>query len=129
MIGETTGTFKAVMYAAAIGLEAMGALVICAGVLATTGLFLYRSWMHRGTDQFYQSYRRGMGKAILLGLELLVAGDIILTTTHNFDLRHIGVLGLLVLIRTFLSFSLEIELNGHLPWRRPTGTDQEENFV
>ena len=117
------------MYHAAVALEVMGVLVICVGILATTGLFLYRSWIHRGTDPFYQSYRRGMGKAILLGLELLVAGDIILTTTHNFDLRHIGVLGLLVLIRTFLSFSLEIELNGHLPWKRPGGAAQDENFV
>ncbi|HDQ39822.1 MAG TPA: DUF1622 domain-containing protein [Desulfonatronum sp.] len=117
------------MYFAALGLEAMGALVICVGVVATTALFLYRSSVHRGADQFYQSYRRGMGKAILLGLELLVAGDIILTTTHNFDLRHIAVLGLLVLIRTFLSFSLEIELNGHLPWRRPRDAGQGENFV
>ena len=69
-----------------------------------------------------------MGKAIILGLELLVAGDIIMTTTH-IDLRHIAVLGLLVLIRTFLSFSLEIELNGHLPWRRPKGADQQANYV
>lgn len=129
MIGEATWTFKNIMYFAAIGLEALGALVICAGVLATTALFLYRCWTHREANRFYRSYRRGMGKAILLGLELLVAGDIIMTTTHNFDLRHIAVLGLLVLIRTFLSFSLEIELNGHLPWKRPPGAEQQENYV
>jgi uncharacterized membrane protein len=129
MFAESSGYFMTAMYYAAITLEAMGALVICIGVLATTGLFLYRSWKHQGTNPFYQHYRRGMGKAILLGLELLVAGDIILTITHNFDLRHISVLGLLVLIRTFLSFSLEIELNGHLPWRRPKGAGEDENYV
>ena len=129
MLNGESGLFLTAMYHAAVALEVMGVLVICVGILATTGLFLYRSWIHRGTDRFYRSYRRGMGKAILLGLELLVAGDIILTTTHNFDLRHIAVLGLLVLIRTFLSFSLEIELNGHLPWKRPREAAQDENFV
>jgi uncharacterized membrane protein len=110
--------FHDIMSYAALGLECMAVLVICLGVVFTTGVFVYRVWKFRDPNLFYQEYRRGMGKAILLGLELLVAGDIILTTTHGFDLKHIAVLGLLVLIRTFLSFSLEIELYGHLPWRR-----------
>lgn len=108
-----------IMYHAAMALEFLALLVICLGVVFTTSVFVFRVWKFRDPNLFYQDYRRGMGKAILLGLELLVAGDIILTTTHGFDLGHIAVLGLLVLIRTFLSFSLEIELYGHLPWRRP----------
>lgn len=117
------------MYYAALAMEGMGVAVICIGVIATTGLFVYRSVMHRSADQFYHSYRRGMGKSILLGLELLVAGDIILTATHNFNLQHVALLGLLVLVRTFLSFSLEIELNGHLPWRRPREANESGDFV
>lgn len=129
MVGEPSGLFMSFMYYAALSMEALGVAVICVGVATTTGLFLYRSWMHRSADMFYHSYRRGMGKAILLGLELLVAGDIILTATHNFNLQHVALLGLLVVIRTFLSFSLEIELNGHLPWRRPREASENGNFV
>ncbi|WP_199221526.1 DUF1622 domain-containing protein [Desulfonatronum sp. SC1] len=129
MVGEPSGLFMSFMYYAALSIEALGVAVICVGVVATTGLFLYRSWVHRSTDRFYHTYRRGMGKAILLGLELLVAGDIILTATHNFNLQHVALLGLLVLIRTFLSFSLEIELNGHLPWRRPREDQENGDFV
>ena len=124
-----SGLIMSFMYYAALSMEALGVGIICVGVAATTGLFLYRSWVHRSADRFYHSYRRGMGKAILLGLELLVAGDIILTATHNFNLQHVALLGLLVLIRTFLSFSLEIELNGHLPWRRPPEANGNGNFV
>ena len=129
MVAEPGGVFVNFMYYAALSIEALGVVVICIGVAATTGLFLYRSWVHRSADRFYKTYRRGMGKAILLGLELLVAGDIILTATHNFNLQHIALLGLLVLIRTFLSFSLEIELNGHLPWKRPPTREQDDDYV
>ncbi|SDB39314.1 Uncharacterized membrane protein [Desulfonatronum thiosulfatophilum] len=125
MVDEPTGMFVDLMWYAARSIEALGVIVICVGVITTTGLFLYRSWMHRNADRFYRIYRRGMGKAILLGLELLVAGDIILTATHNFNLQHIALLGLLILIRTFLSFSMEIELNGYLPWKRPLDRDDD----
>ncbi len=129
MMGNTDGLLKAAMYHAALFMEILGVAVICVGVLATTWLFLYRSWQQGEMNPFYGKYRRGMGKAILLGLELLVAGDIIMTTTHGFELRHIAVLGLLVVIRTFLSFSLEIELNGHLPWKRPARAENDPDAV
>lgn len=129
MFGEPRGLFVDIMYYIALSIEALGVAVICVGVLIATGLFVYRSWKHRNMDRFYHGYRRGMGKAILLGLELLVAGDIILTATHNFNFQHIALLGLLVLIRTFLSFSVEVELNGHLPWKRPQGLGQDSSYV
>lgn len=119
MFEAHNGLFTGIMYYAALTMELMGVVVICIGVVVTTGLFLYRSWYARAMNPFYSSYRKGMGKAILLGLELLVAGDIIMTTTHGFEISHLAVLGLLVLIRSFLSFSLEVEINGHLPWKRP----------
>ncbi|WP_244147341.1 DUF1622 domain-containing protein [Desulfonatronovibrio hydrogenovorans] len=125
MFQLSDGLFKTSMYYAAMSLEILGVTVICAGVVATTGLFLYRAWIYRDMNRFYGKYRKGMGKAILLGLELLVAGDIIMTTTHGFELHHLTVLGILVLIRTFLSFSLEIEINGHLPWKRPPEAEKD----
>ncbi len=117
------GAFRTSMQYAAMSLEFLGVAAICVGVLITTFLFLYCSWIFRDITRFYVQYRRGMGKSILLGLELLVAGDIVMTTTHGFELNHLLVLGLLVLIRTFLSFALEIEINGHLPWKRPQDSD------
>ena len=59
-----------------------------------------------------------MGRAILLGLELLIMADIALTITVDATLQSALALGLIVLVRTFLSFSLEVELDGSLPWRR-----------
>jgi uncharacterized membrane protein len=67
----------------------------------------------------YRRFRQQLGQAILLGLELLVAGDIIRTVAASPTLISIGVLGLIVLIRTFLSFSLEVELTGRWPWQGP----------
>ena len=66
----------------------------------------------------YDDVRKYFGRAILLGLEILVAADLIRTVAVEPTLENVLVLGLIVLIRTFLSFSLEIELEGELPWRR-----------
>jgi hypothetical protein len=62
--------------------------------------------------------RQAFGGAILLGLEILVAGDLIRTVAVEPTLDNVIVLGIIVLIRTFLSFSLEIEINGEVPWKR-----------
>jgi uncharacterized membrane protein len=67
----------------------------------------------------YRRFRQQLGQAILLGLELLVAGDIIRTVAGSPSLQSVAVLGLIVLIRTFLSFSLEVELTGRWPWQGP----------
>jgi uncharacterized membrane protein len=66
----------------------------------------------------YQRARQGVGRAILLGLEVLIIADIVLTITVDQTFDSALTLGLIVLVRTFLSFSLEIELEGSLPWRR-----------
>jgi uncharacterized membrane protein len=66
----------------------------------------------------YQRARQNVGRAILLGLEVLIIADIVLTITIDRTLDSALTLGLVVLVRTFLSFSLEIELEGTLPWRR-----------
>lgn len=66
----------------------------------------------------YRQLRKGLGRAILVGLELFVAGDIIRTVTIQPTFQSVGVLGLIVVVRTFLSWSLEVEVNGQWPWRR-----------
>lgn len=69
--------------------------------------------------QVYQGFRRQLSRGILLGLEFLVAADIIETIAVEPTFRSVGVLGLIIAIRTFLSFTLEIEIAGRLPWRSP----------
>jgi uncharacterized membrane protein len=66
----------------------------------------------------FERVRQAIGRAILLGLEVLIIADIVLTITVDTTLESALTLGLVVLVRTFLSFSLEIELEGTLPWRR-----------
>jgi uncharacterized membrane protein len=67
-------------------------------------------------DEVFRAYRRRLGRAILLGLEVLVAADIIRTVAISPTFENVAVLGLIVLIRTFLSFSLEVEIDGRWPW-------------
>jgi len=66
----------------------------------------------------YESYRSNLGRGILLGLELLVGADIIFTITAPFTWQSVGLLAGIVVIRTFLSFSLEAEIEGCWPWQR-----------
>ncbi len=67
----------------------------------------------------YRRFRQQFGRSILLGLELLVAADIIRTIAITPTLESVAVLAIIVLIRTFLSFSLELEITGRWPWQRP----------
>jgi uncharacterized membrane protein len=71
----------------------------------------------------YRAYRQLLGRSILFGLELLVAADIIRTVAVTPTFESVGVLAVIVLIRTFLSFSLELEITGRWPWQKaPAGT-------
>ena len=83
--------------------------------LARAGVVLVGS---QGAEQAYRVVRTVFGRSILLGLEFLVAADIIRTVAVEPSLENVAVLGVIVLIRTFLSFSLEVEIDGTLPWRR-----------
>ncbi len=102
---------------AGAALNLAGIAVIVAGFLlvsARAGLQLARAERRAAV---YRGYRRSLGHAILLGLELLVAADIIRTVAVEPTLETVAVLGLIVLVRTFLSFSLEVELDGRRPWQ------------
>jgi uncharacterized membrane protein len=98
------------------------AMLVLTAVVAT--LLMFRDWRRAGSfAPAYKAYRRNLGRGILLGLEFLVIGDIIGTVAVEPSFANLGVLGLIVLIRTFLSFSLEVEIEGRLPWR---GADKGE---
>ncbi|MBG6192406.1 putative membrane protein [Arthrobacter sp. CAN_A212] len=99
------------------GIEVAGVLVIVAGMLVAT-LLAAAALMKRKERDIYDTYRRRLGRSILLGLEFLVAGDIIRTVAVTPTFYSVGVLALIVLIRTFLSFSLELEITGKWPWQK-----------
>lgn len=102
-------------YIAAI-LEGIGVLTIFAG----TVIALIRFIIHRKQDvhNTYVTLRHSVGKAILLGLEILIAADIMATVVTEPTLKSVSILGLIVLIRTFLSLSLQVELEGKFPWQK-----------
>jgi uncharacterized membrane protein len=108
--------FRNVMEFIGTAVDAGGVLIVVAGALFATGRFLFPG-RAEPTDP-YRRYRQDLGRAILLGLEFLVAGDIIRTVVVAPTLENVIVLGLIVLIRTFLSMSLELELEGRWPWQR-----------
>ena len=111
-------TFTEVMDRVAQAFEALGALVLAVGTLSsfvTAGL----AWRRSGQRmQWYGQLREALGGTLLLGLEILVAADLVRTIAVSPTVDNVLILGLIVLIRTFLSFSLETEINGTLPWRR-----------
>jgi uncharacterized membrane protein len=96
--------------------ELVGVLALLLGAAIATGIFL-RGAARSGIASSYQEFRANLGRAILLGLEILIIADIIGTIAVEPDLHNLSVLALIVLIRTFLSFALEIEITGRLPWR------------
>ena len=106
------------MDAIARGVEVLGIVTLVLGLAAAlvrAGLVLFGG---QGANQGYRIVRTVFGRSILLGLEFLVAADIIRTVAVQPSLQNVAVLGLIVLIRTFLSFSLEVEIDGRWPWRR-----------
>jgi uncharacterized membrane protein len=104
-------------------IEAAGKLVDAAGVIAVVaGAVLATVFaagrLVRREGQVYSRFRRNLGRSILLGLELLVAADIIRTVAVTPTLESVAVLAAIVLIRTFLSWSLELEITGRWPWQK-----------
>jgi uncharacterized membrane protein len=97
--------------------EIVGVAVLIAGGCYALGAFALRI-AGGGTTDAYEDLRRSLGRSILLGLEILVAADIIRTIAITPTFTSVGVLGLIVVVRTFLSFSLEAELDGQWPWRK-----------
>src|SRR4051812_36530107 len=96
--------------------EAAGVAAILIGFVAA-GVMAARDLRRAPGSAVFRTLRQRLGRAILLGLELLVASDIIGTVTEDPNLANVFVLGMIVLIRTFLSFTLELEMSGRWPWQ------------
>jgi uncharacterized membrane protein len=110
--------FTEAMEMVARGFEVVGAAVMVVG-MAWCAVLSVRAWRRTGDGAHaYQTLRRSIGAVLLLGIEVLVAADLIHTVAVEPTLANVGVLGLIVIIRTILSFSLEIEIEGMAPWRR-----------
>jgi uncharacterized membrane protein len=119
--------FEQTMDAIARGVEIIGIVTLVLGLAAAlvrAGLVLTSG--QGGVEEAYRIIRTVFGRSILLGLEFLVAADIIRTVAVQPSLQNVAVLGLIVLIRTFLSFSLEVELEGRWPWQQ-AGTRRDRD--
>jgi uncharacterized membrane protein len=109
-------SFKEIIEAVGLTIDVMGVAAIVIGLgVAVSRYAAPRRW---GSTGSYLAFRQDIGRGILLGLEFLVAADIIRTVAVSPTLQSVLVLGLIVLIRTFLSMALQVELEGRWPWQQ-----------
>jgi uncharacterized membrane protein len=102
----------------AVSVEGVGIAIIGLVSFFVLGLFVVQLLRRRDVPATYGQVRQLLGRGILLGLEFLVAADIIHTVAVELTFETVGVLAIIVLIRTFLSFTLELELTGRWPWQK-----------
>lgn len=108
-----------------VAIEVLGVSILVISIALAFLQAAYYLVRGRGTRCAYDALRKLMGRGILLGLEILVVADLIRTVAIEPTLDNVIALGIIVLIRTFLSFSLEIELDGELPWRKARSSSAE----
>lgn len=103
---------------ASLSIEVLAVAIIVVSVLYGTARFILRSLRYQlAEEERYARYKHTLGRALLLGLEILVAADVVRTVALEATLQSVAVLGLLVFIRTFLSWSLVVEIEGRWPWQ------------
>lgn len=107
----------------AVGIQVLGVVVIVLSIIFGSLRFLVQL-AARATDS-YRAYRNVIGRSLLLALEFMVAADIIRTVLLDLTAKGLEILGGLVAIRTFLSWSLMVELEGHWPWQPPPHRDSD----
>jgi len=106
-----------VIEAAALAIEVLAVAIIVIAILYSTVSYLIKA-VHRPKDgTLYRELKISLGRSLLLGLEILVAADVVRTVALEATLQSVVVLGLLVLIRTFLSWALIVEIEGRWPWQ------------
>ena len=98
------------------GIEALAVLIIIIAIFLAAWKFLFT----RQRQGRFTAFRYNIGQALLLGLEILIAADIVYTVVLSRTLESIAVLGLLVVVRTFLSWSLVVDIEGRWPWQKKT---------
>ena len=106
-------------------IELLAVAIILISIVFATVRFLF-SWLtrRRRFADFFRQYKHTLASGLLLALELLVAADVVYTVVLDFTLANVGALGLLVLVRTFLSWSLIVEIEGRWPWQHPAGAEK-----
>ena len=107
-------------------IELIGVTIIAIGTTFTLAMFLIALIRRQGVEDAMAHFRSDLGRSILLGLEFLVAADIISTVVVDLTLESVAALAGIVFIRTLLSFSLEAEIDGRWPWQRAAAEKDEE---
>ena len=107
--------FTEIISIAGYAIETIGVLVVIAGSCVSSAVFL-STFRQKPDGAAYKTYRRQLGRSIILGLEFLIAGDIIRTVIVADTFENVAVLGLIILIRTFLGMALHLEVEGRWPW-------------
>lgn len=120
----TLGDLRAAIEVVGFGFEALGVSVIVLGTMVSTARLFLRGLS--SVQPPYRELRQEVGAAIVLGLEFLVAGDIIRTVAVDPSLQSVAALGLIVLIRTFLSMTLQLDIDGFWPWQRGSRVNRRE---
>ncbi|RJQ46704.1 MAG: DUF1622 domain-containing protein [Gaiellales bacterium] len=118
--------FSEVMEGTGKVIDVIGVAVIVIGVLAALAVYAARLPSAVDRLRLYQSGRKSIGRAILLGLEFLIAGDIIRTVATTPSFQSVGILGMIIVIRAFLSMTLEFETEGRWPWAVRPGAQAGE---
>ena len=103
-------------------IDFVGVAILVIGLGVAVAAYLWRVLRGDRSLESYRQLRRGTGRGILLGLEFLVAGDIIRTVAGTPTFESVGILAAIVVIRTFLAFTLELEVSGRWPWQQPSTT-------
>ena len=111
---------------AAVVIEVLAVVIIVMAIFLAVGHYVIRALLRPDHTMLFRELRIRLGRALLLGLEILVAADIIRTVALEATLQSVAVLGLLVLIRTFLSWALVVEIEGRWPWQPEREESQGE---
>ena len=117
-----TGEFGAIVLewikVASLVIEVLAAAIIVVAFFYAFGRYLIVGRV-RGSESWYHDLKMSLGRSMLLGLEVLIAADVVRTVALEFSLQAVAVLGLLALVRTFLAWSIIVELEGRWPWQPP----------
>ena len=111
----------------ALGIEILAVMIIVLSIIHALLRYTFRAMIENEDEDHYQDLKVRLGKALLLGLEILVAADIIRTVALEATLESVLILGLLVLIRTFLSWALIVEIEGRWPWNPAKEDDNSQS--
>ena len=121
ILSESSVTLTEWIEIASLVIEVLAVAIIVGSLFySSTRFFYFLVFKKRPTDDNYLNYKHSLGKSLLLGLEILVAADVVRTVALEPTFENIAALGLLVVVRTFLSWSLVVEIEGRWPWQHKT---------